>query len=76
MYDVELFDVLLSLFFGKVLFEASDYVKEVKFDCFIIYSFFEVWGYDNDSLIFGIVAFCYTVVSVLYVWYRNGLLYK
>lgn len=76
MHDVEPPDAPLSPSPGKVLPEASDHVKEAKSDRLIIYPPSEVWGYDNDSLILGIVASCHTAVSALYVWYRNGLPYK
>ena len=42
----------------------------------ILHSTSEVWGYDGDQLITGVVAACHMAVNAFYVWYRNGDLYK
>ena len=61
---------------GKVSPEASSHVEKAQPDYLFIYPPLEVWAYDNDCLILGAVASCHTAVGVLYVWYRNGSLYK
>ena len=76
VHDVEPPDVPSSPSPGKVLSQASDHVKEAKSDRLIIYPPSEVWGYDVDSRIAGVVASCHTAISALYVWYRNGIPYK
>ena len=60
-HDVEPPDVPSSPSPGKVLSQASDHVKEAKSDCLTIYPPSEVWGYDADSRIVGVVASCHTV---------------
>ena len=76
VHDVEPPDVPSSPSPGKVLPQAIDHVKETKSDRLIIYPPLEVWGYDADSLIVGVVASCHMAIRALYVWYRNGLPYK
>ena len=76
VHDVEPSDVPSSPSPGKVLPEASDHFEGAKSDRLIVSPPSEVWGYDADCLILGVVASCHTTVSALYVWYRNGLSYK
>ena len=52
---------------GKVLPEASNHVEEAKSDRLIIYPPSEVWGYDGDCLILGVVASCHTTVCPICV---------
>ncbi len=61
---------------GDIFGQTSPQLEAAKTDRLIIYSPSEVWGYDANCLILGVVASCHTAVSALYVWYRNGLPYK
>lgn len=61
---------------GESLGETSLQLEAAKSDRLIIYPPLEVWGYDANCLILGVVASCHTAVSALYVWYRNGIPYK
>lgn len=61
---------------GKVSPEANNHVEEAKSDHLIIYPPSEVWEYDSDCLILGVVASCHMAISALYVWYCNRIPYK
>ena len=36
----------------------------------------QVWGYDGNKLIMGVVATCHMAAGAFYVWYRNGSPFK
>lgn len=36
----------------------------------------EIWGYDGDQLVIGVVVLCHMTHGVRFVWFRNGVKIK
>ncbi|KAJ7322019.1 hypothetical protein OS493_033415 [Desmophyllum pertusum] len=62
--------------FKYVFPQAVPQAEAAKSNRLILHPPSEVWGYDGNKLIIGVVASCHMATSALYVWYRNGSQYK